>query len=421
MVRSFVALLAFSLLFWVIAFGLVVTPAYAFLLSDSSTGYVRKASQAAVSSMLTAQRSAQLASLGSSIVSSSAGSVGVRLVASSVGWPALGIVAGMALAMAYYDSTKVAAIKAAAAPPGAITVPGYNGNPITSYQSCPGGADCSGGIDQVIFTQGGGNCSGAYPWGTLPAGWSNQGAVAACTPPAAYTWKAVHNSANTATKGTIGASTPATSAQIQTYIGGLPSNDPLSLESNTIQVGSQVSPLPSDTTASNPVDATSLATEVVPASTVTGTDLVVNPNAVPPDGTTQTKTGTQPTTGTSTKTTTTTTNPDGSVTTTSTDTQTDTASVSCTSGNHDDRTFGSILSTHVNQWKNVGILGTLNNLKNIVWPSALPTYTFGPTLLGTFTLNFNTWAWVFSDVRAITIAIAAIYGVAIVFRGRASA
>lgn len=416
MVRSFVALLAFSLLFWVISFGLVVAPAYAFQISSSSTGYVRVASQAATSAMLSAQRSATLASVAPLISGSSAGSVAVRLVASSVGWPALGIVAGMTLAMVYYDSTKVAAIKTAAAPPAPYSIPGYtmpSGATITKCLSVGGPCPYSSTDYYMLLPPVSPATTCGVGMYTPPAGWAG-----------VYSYgtqcQMVHSvgSANTPVAGTAA---PATQEQVSTYVGGLPANDPNSIESNTVPVGAQVTPQPSDSTASNPVPDTALSTTVIPASTVAPTDLVVNPNATPPSGATQTTTGTQPSTGTSTKTTTTTTNPDGSVTTTSTDTQTDTASVSCTAGNHDQRTFGSILSTHVEQWKTVGILGTLNNLKNIVWPSALPTYTFGPTALGTFTLNLNTYSWAIADVRSITIAIAGLYGVAIVFRGRASA
>src|SRR5207253_8853044 len=123
--RKTLNLCLYMLLVDLISMYLVVFPAYAFQVSSSTTGYVRIASQAAVSTMLTAQRAATVASLATGISASTAGSVAVRLVASSVGWPVLGIVAGMTLAMYLYDQTKVAAIKAAAAPPGPWSVPGY--------------------------------------------------------------------------------------------------------------------------------------------------------------------------------------------------------------------------------------------------------------------------------------------------------
>jgi hypothetical protein len=123
--RKTLSLCLYMLLVEVIACYLVVVPVYAFQVSSSTTGYVRVASQAAVSTMLTAQRAASVASLATGISASTAGSVAVRLVASSVGWPVLGIVAGMTLAMYVYDQSKVAAIKAAAAPPGPWSVPGY--------------------------------------------------------------------------------------------------------------------------------------------------------------------------------------------------------------------------------------------------------------------------------------------------------
>ncbi|MDE3050229.1 MAG: hypothetical protein KGJ48_10050, partial [Nitrospirota bacterium] len=92
-----------------ISYLLIVVPAYSFQVSSSTTGYVRIASQAATQAMLSAQRSATLAAVAPLISATSAGSVAVRMVAGSVGWPALGIVAGMTLAMLYYDATKVAA------------------------------------------------------------------------------------------------------------------------------------------------------------------------------------------------------------------------------------------------------------------------------------------------------------------------
>ena len=134
--RKKLSLILYMLLVDVAAYALVVVPVHAFLTSSSTTGYVRVASQAAVSTMLTAQRAASVASLATGISASTAGSVAVRLVASSVGWPVLGIVAGMTLAMYVYDQSKVAAIKAAAAGPGTFAIPGWTNTftgPITPH------------------------------------------------------------------------------------------------------------------------------------------------------------------------------------------------------------------------------------------------------------------------------------------------
>ena len=185
--RKKLSLCLYMLLVEVVAYALVVFPVSAFQVSSSTTGYVRVASQAAVSTMLTAQRAATVASLATGISASTAGSVAVRLVASSVGWPVLGIVAGMTLAMYVYDQSKVAAIKAAAAPPGPISVPGYTGSPIYRpyARALERASGCSVGLDQVITTSGTANCGPApNPSGCVTVRWPNLGVLGpqSCTP-----------------------------------------------------------------------------------------------------------------------------------------------------------------------------------------------------------------------------------------------
>ena len=397
---------------------LVVHPVYAFQISSSTTGYVRVASQAAVSAMVTAQRVATLSSVASLVSTSTAGSIGVRLVAGAVGWPALGIVAGVTLAMLYYDATKTAQIKAEAAGPAPWSIPGFT-NTFTGDTTLSAVTDpsYSGLYDYALNT-----AFMPYPpapnaatcqYLTMPNGWSGP-----------WTFQGGHcvylHFANPSYNGTdpsLGVPTPATLTQIQTYIGGLPANNPLSIESNTVPVGAQATPTPSDSTASNPVPATELPTAVVPASQVGPTDLVVNPNATPPPGTTQTNTATQPTTGTSTTTTTTTINPDGSTTTTQTNTETETAPVSCATGNHEQRSFGGILQTHLDTWKGSGLLSALNLLSTLVWPTTSPTYTLTSSFLGTFTFDFTAWASMLLAIRSIIIAIAGFVAYKIIFVG----
>ena len=98
------------------------------------------------------------------------------------------------------------------------------------------------------------------------------------------------------------------------------------------------------------------------------------PNAPPPAG----PQPAVPSTQTTTTTTTTTTNPDGSVT----QQEESTSSVSCSAGNHDQRTFGSVLQDHMNQWQGSGLLSALNLLKTLTWPSAIPTYSLAVESLG---------------------------------------
>ena len=136
-------------------------------------------------------------------------------------------------------------------------------------------------------------------------------------------------------------------------------------------------PQPADQVVNQPVDATSVTTQVVPATQVGVADVVVNPNAPPPAGPLPVQNGTQNTTTT---TTTTTTNPDGSTTTATT--QTDTAPVQCNAGNHEQRTFGGILQDHMDLWKGSGLLSALNLLKTLTWPTAIPTYSLQSNVFG---------------------------------------
>jgi hypothetical protein len=416
--RKKLSLCLYLLLVEAVACYLVVFPVYAFQVSSSTTGYVRVASQAAVSTMLTAQRAAAVASLATGISASTAGSVAVRLVASSVGWPVLGIVAGMTLAMYYYDQTKVAALKAAVTT-NVYTTPGYTQTAGSTVQPCTL-AVCGTGYDFLLSapvtgiyaTSGACHSDGGMtaPPGTGWFGWfSISGTGATC-------W-AKHQTSSTSNVPSFVSSTPGTPTQVQTYIGGLPANDPNSIESNTTLVGAQSQPTPADSTSSTPVPDTGLATTVVPATSVQPTDLVVNPNANPPTGTVTTNTQTQSTTDTKTTTSTTTTNPDGSVTTTATETGQDTAPVSCAAGNHEQRTFGSILQEHMNLWAGSGLLSALNVLKTLTWPTAIPTYSLQSNLLGTFTLDFSAWSGMLTAIRSIIIAIAGFVAYKIVFVG----
>ncbi len=422
--RTKLGICLYMLLVDVICCYLVVFPVYAFQVSSSTTGYVRVASQAAVSTMLTAQRAATVASLATGISASTAGSVAVRLVASSVGWPVLGIVAGMTLAMYVYDQSKVAAIKAAAAPPAAWTIPGFTNTmtgPSTMHVADAAFTAAYGGLyDYWVET-----AYAPYPpapnsstcqYVTMGNGWI--GPYSMSVPVSAHCVYLHYASAlYNGTDPSIGAQGSPTADQIATYLGNLPANGPNSLESNTTLVGAQSQPTPADLTSSLPVPESGLATTVVPATSVQPTDLVVNPNANPPTGTVTTNTPTQTTTDTKTTTTTSTTNPDGSVTTTSTETGQDTAPVSCTAGNHESRTFGSILQEHLTLWAGSGLLSALSLLKTLTWPTAIPTYSLQSNLLGTFTLDFSAWSGMLTAIRSIVIAIAGFVAYKIVFVG----
>jgi len=400
-----------------IAVYLIAFPVYAFQVSSSTTGYVRVASHAAVTSMVAAQRAATLSSVAALVSTSTAGSIGVRLVAGAVGWPALGIVAGMTLAMLYYDATKRAQLKAAATPPAPWSIPGFTnsftGPTSMSAVTDPAFPQYDYALTTAFAPMPPAPNTSTCQYLTMPNGWTGPWGFKGMSCVYLHQAAAQYN----ATDPTFGTQ-PAPSAQeIATYVGGLPANSPLSIESNTVPVGAQATPTPSDATASNPVPATELPTAVVPASHVGPTDLVVNPHATPPPGTTDTTTATQTTTGTSTTTTTTTTNPDGSTTTTQTTTEEDTAPVSCSVGNHEQRSFGGILQTHMDTWKGSGLLSALNLLSTLVWPTTSPTYTLTSAFLGTFTFDFSAWAGMLLAIRSIIITLAGFVAYKIIFVG----
>ncbi|HJT22064.1 MAG TPA: hypothetical protein VJ746_16440, partial [Nitrospira sp.] len=173
-------------------------------------------------------------------------------------------------------------------------------------------------------------------------------------------------------------------------------------------VGSGASPTPADQTVSTPVTPTELPTAVKPASQVQPSDAVVDPNAPKPSGT-----DTVPGSQTTTTTTTTTTNPDGS----KTDTTQDMANVSCTSGDHDNRSFGAVLQSHMDTWKGSGLLSALSLLQTLTWPDQLPTITVSSATWGTHQVDFNQWAVVFTALRTLIIAGAGFAAYRIIFVG----
>lgn len=212
--------------------------------------------------------------------------------------------------------------------------------------------------------------------------------------------------------------TTGTPAEVAAVLQNLPASDPLSIESNTMPAGVGVASTPADQVVSQPVPASQVTTQVVPASQVGPTDVVVNKDATAPAGPVPTQTGTQTSTTTNTTTTTTVTNPNGSTTTTSTTTETEEAPVSsCSTGNHEQRTFGGILQDHLDRWSGSGLLSALNLLKTLTWPSTIPSYSLQSNLLGNFTLDFSAWSGILTAIRSIIIAIAGFVAYRIIFVG----
>lgn len=405
--RAKLSLVVYMLLVEVLAVSLVAGPVSAFTASQSTTGYVRTLNASGASAMFAASRPAQLSAVATA-ASAGGSSLAIRMVA-GLGWAGLGVSAGLLLYQMYYSPTELAAVKAGATPPGGFQVPGYVGAPISNQGNCPGTTGCAVGFDQVMQVTTA--VGGAYPFGSLPSGWSNQGVVAASA--TSWTWQAIHNAAYPATRGALTTGAVPTAEQINAWLSTLPANDPLSLPSHTTSAGVGAQPQPADQVVNQPVPATSVTTQVVPASTVTPSDVVVNPNAPPPAGPLPVQNGTQSTTTTTT--TTTVTNPNGSTTTT--DAQTDTAPVQCNGGNHEQRTFGGILQDHLDLWQGSGLLSALNLLKTLTWPTTIPTYSLQSTLFGSFTLDFSAWAGMFTALRSIIIAVAGFVAYKIVFVG----
>lgn len=418
-IRAALAVLVYGVGIGAVSLVWLVTPGLAF---QSSTGYARVVNVSAQNALSVAQRSLVANSLGASIASASGpGSVAVRLVASSVGWPALGVLAGLTLLQIVLNGSQVDAIKSGAAGPGEPSPDGVNplAYPGTkALHQCPGSPDCAPSLNMVEYLtvsqaprpgQVGCDPTGL---GSPPSGWfgwysSSSGGPGVCL---------AYRNASGQDLVTLPPQ-PATATEIADYVQALPAADPNSMESNTTAVGTQATPASATQVSTIPVNAGEVGSSVVPVSQVQSGDAVVNPSAPAPTGTETTQGSQQTSPSTSTTTTTTTTNPDGSTTTTETKTETEEADVSCSAGEHDARTFGSVLQEHITTWNGSGLVGALNLLKNLTWPTALPTYQLQSTILGNFQFDFNAWSNTLTALRSLIIAVASFVAYRIVFVG----
>ena len=408
--RAALSLSAYVGFIAVLGIMICVTPAQALV---STTGHARIASQSAMNALNVAKRSLAVQSIGSAIASSGSGaSVAARIVASGVGWPAIGIAAGLVVAQYFWNQQQVADIKSQAGDPGPVSA-GANPMPAgTIIEPCPQASGCPANMDQKLTAPSpqpppSPGCSAQiFTSSPLPAGWagwfSQPGSANTCV---AYHVTGQPNPASQAP------ASPPTPQDVSDYLGGLPASDPNSMESNFDQVGAGVAPSSASKVVEFPINSTELQTQVVPASSVSPTDTVLDPSAEPgagPVSTTETQT--------STTTTTTTTNPDGSTTT-----QEETTTVSdCSAGQHDSRTLGTILQSHIETWKGSGIAGALSTLQLLPWPSASPTYALNSGLLGTFTFDFTAWNGILLGLRSLIIAGASFAAYRIIFVGGSS-
>lgn len=410
--KSVLALLVAELFFFHVA----VEPSYALI--PSSTGYQRIASAASISAYQVAHRSLMVQQVAAAVSAPTAASVVARIVTGPIGWTALGIAAAVTIASMYYPQSKIADLnqQARASLPQVVALPGGQVAPSGSVLQ-NGCTTLSNGCEQSLYVVAGlalAACVGLSS-GSPPNGWfAVQRQIVqwpGATAPNCYNVYVVsYNGANGGNLASQQAPTTITEPQAAAYVGGLPANDPNSIESNTAPVGAgQTAPAASNSTTQQ-ASTTDIATQVKPASQVSPTDSVLDPNAPAPTGP-QAVTTPEATTTT---TTTTTTNPDGSVTQQQTE---EPQVVSCDIGTHDQRSFGSVLQDHMNVWQGSGLLSALNVLKTLTWPTTIPTYTLTSSRFGTFTLDFSAWAGMLTALRSIMIALASFVAYRIVFVG----
>lgn len=376
--------------------GFCLTPAETLALQ--STQYARVVAQAERIAYLAAQRSTIAGSVAAAAVAPSPASMALRLVAGPVGWAALGVAAGLIIADLYYSAADLQAVKQAASPAAGYSIPGYTQFPVTAGGNCPSPAGGCTGQWAKIHTNGTCDLSAYQIW-PVPVGWAFDGWLTC----GAGSDMIVVNGTNL----TITPQTP-TAQQVQDYLVQLPASDPKSIEAHSGPVGAGQSARPADAIQSQAVTPQELPTTVKPMPVPAG-DAIVADGVPPPSGSTQQTPSTQQTTTT----TTTTQNPDGS-TTQQEETQ---ATASCAVGTHETRTFGTVLQQHQTAWSNSGLLGTLNLLKSLTWPSTLPVVALPSAYFGNQQVDFNQWSWFFVVLRTLVMALASLGAYRIIFVG----
>jgi hypothetical protein len=379
---KFFTLTSYLMLIWALFVSFCLAPRESLALE--TTQYARVVAQAERIAYVAAQRSALASQVAVAAVAPSATSFAVRMVAGPVGWAALGVSAGLVLAQLYYSQPDLAAVKTAASPPTGTYTYTFNGQtytvPTNQFVGSPAAApNCPHG---QMF---------GFP-GTPPPGMTSAGPSNWWCPPS---------------PAQPGTGTP-TQTDIQNYLQGQSPTAPNSLEQHTRPVGTSGTIQPADNTVSQPVAPAEMPTTVKPKPIPAGDSIVVD-NVPPPANTPQQQTQQQ----TTTTTTTTTQNPDGS-TTQQEETE---ATTSCAVGSHESRTFGTVLQEHQTIWATSGLLSTLNLLKSLTWPSTLPVIALPSALFGNQQVDFNQWAWFFTVLRTLLIAIASFAAYRIIFVG----
>lgn len=397
MIRAAIALTTYLSGVWLLLVMFCLWPKEALALV-SPQAYSRVVAQAEWIAYQAASRSATVSAVATAAGATSPASIAIRAVTGPVGWTALGVMAGVALYQTYYPSSTLQSIQTAAAASNATyTIIDGNGNPASypasSVHVPPAQpftiCETNVGWDAEIL--------GTFGWPYPPHWASRVGAIC---------------HASLTSNGPVAqAGSPATVPQLQTYVGGLPAADPKSIESNSKPLGQNG---PSPDSASDvqivPVSPSQMPSTVKPSSQVGPSDITIADHVPPPAGSTTTN----PTTEQSTTTTATTTNPDGS----KTETKQTTASTSCTApGGHEARTMGTVLAQHQATWNSSGLIGAVNLLKNLTWPTTLPVVDLPSIFFGTQHVDFNQWAWFFTALRTLVIAIASLAAYRIIFVG----
>jgi len=390
-------------------------PVYAFQIS-STTGYSRVVSQAAQQAWAAANKPQIAQAIASAAIAPSAGSIAVRAVTGPIGWAAIGVAGALVIAGMLYDAGERQQVKdnasSAAGNPLQVIV---NGAPVANallpdlVNNCK--PTLAVGCSQTMYVTNGldaTNCPITSGAANTPSGWSYLGRFFSTLPGGSTTicndrYQIVYNGSNGSQLAANQASPP-TQQQVADYLASLPSNNPLAPEQQIAPAGTtNPAPQGASSTTDIPVSPAQIPTTVKPSNSGAPGDSVVNPNEPTPQQTTQQQTQSA--------TTTTTNNPDGS------QTQQQTATVSCSGGQHNAKTFGSVLQDHYNVWSASGLLGTLELLKNLSWPTTFPTYTLHSTVMGTFTFDFNAWSGVINALRALVIAGAGFVAYRIIFIG----
>jgi hypothetical protein len=202
----------------------------------SNTGYVRVATAATGTAYYSANASTITSAIAASATSGSIASTAVRIVAGPIGWAAIGVVAGTALYQWYYSQADMQTLYTSSGTQSYQTPSGFVAVGGSKISGCFG--PCTAGTTQFYYiphhTAAQNNqCNGGWYTGpTLPTGWIQTGSGWGTA-----SWGGDPNTCyDVGSRVSTGASdpnifgsvtAPPTTAQVQSYLQGLPSNNPL--------------------------------------------------------------------------------------------------------------------------------------------------------------------------------------------------